>query len=492
MMTEAKNSVFPENFLWGGAIAANQVEGAYDQDGKGLSVDDVVAYIKPDQQGKMKMASPGIKAIEEAKTGASGDIYPKRWGIDFYHHYKQDIQLFAEMGFKVLRVSVAWSRIFPQGDEKTPNEKGLQFYDQLFDTLHVHGIEPVVTLSHYEIPLVLAEKYNGWTDRRVIDCYVRYAQTVFQRYKNKVKYWITFNEINGILMGPFIAGGIIVDRLSSDQLAQAIYQAAHHQFIASALAVEACHNICPDAKIGCMIAGVSIYPKSCRPDDVLTAMSEERRTLFFTDVQTRGYYPAYIQRYFSEHGIQIDSQPEDAVILRENIVDFVAFSYYMSSVAEAGQGELLIGQLFSTMRNPYLTSSDWGWQIDPKGLRYLLNLLYDRYQKPLFIVENGLGAHDQVESDGSIQDDYRIAYLRAHIKQMKEAIKDGVDLMGYTTWGPIDLISATTSEMSKRYGFIYVDQDDEGHGSLERKRKKSFFWYKKVIASNGEQLDDLI
>lgn len=489
MMTVTKNKAFPSDFLWGGAIAANQTEGAYNQDGKGLSVDDVVAYIKPDQQGKMKMASPGIKAIERALTGTSGEIFPKRWGIDFYHRYEQDIELFAEMGFKVLRVSIAWSRIFPQGDEEIPNEKGLQFYNRLFDTLHAHGIEPVVTLSHYEIPLGLAEKYNGWTDRRVINFFVRYAQTVLKRFKNKVKYWITFNEINGILMGPYIAGGIIADRVSAGQLTQAIYQAAHHQFVASALAVKACHTLCPDAKIGCMIAGVSIYPKSCRPDDVLTAMNEERRTLFFTDVQVHGYYPSYIRRYFSEHDIRIDSQPEDVAILKENTVDFVAFSYYMSSVAEAEKGELAVGQLFSQTKNPYLKSSDWGWQIDPKGLRYLLNILYDRYQKPLFIVENGLGAHDRVEDDGSIRDDYRIDYLRAHIDQMKEAIKDGVDLMGYTTWGPIDLISATTSEMSKRYGFIYVDQDNEGHGTLERRKKKSFYWYKKVIETNGEQLD---
>mgnify|MGYP000608329827 CR=1 FL=1 len=476
-MAITTHAAFPKNFLWGGAIAANQTEGAYNQDGKGLSVDDVIAYVKPDQQGKLKMASPDGQAIKQAKAGTSGDIYPKRWGIDFYHHYQEDIQLFAEMGFKVLRVSIAWSRIFPRGDERIPNERGLQFYDRLFDTLHAYGIDPVVTLSHYEIPLGLAEKYNGWADRRVIECFVRYARTVFTRYKHKIRYWITFNEINGILMGPFIAGGIIVDRIPANQLPKTIYQAAHHQFVASALAVKACHRICPDAQIGCMIAGVSVYPESCKPDDVLAAMNEERRTLFFTDVLVRGDYPSYIRRYFSEHAIQIDSRPEDAEILKENTADFVAFSYYMSSVAEAAKGELPIGQLFSTTKNPYLTASDWGWQIDPQGLRYLLNLLYDRYRKPLFIVENGLGARDRVEADGRIHDDYRIDYLRAHIKQMREALKDGVDLIGYTTWGPIDLISATTSEMSKRYGFIYVDQDDEGRGTLKRKRKKSFFWW---------------
>ncbi|WP_353949107.1 6-phospho-beta-glucosidase [Sporolactobacillus sp. Y61] len=487
-MSDYRNLI-PKDFLWGGAIAANQVEGAFDTGGKGLSVDDVVAYIKPDQQAKMKMKSPNHAQIEAAKAGISEDRYPKRWGIDFYNRYKEDIQLFDEMGFKVLRVSIAWSRIFPQGDEQQPNEEGLQFYDRLFAELHAHGIEPVVTLSHYEIPLGLAEKYNGWTDRRVIDCFVRYARTVFQRYKNKVRYWITFNEINGILMGPFIAGGIIVDKQTNDELLQETYQAAHHQFVASALAVKACHELCPDAKIGCMIAGVSVYPKTCRPDDVLAALNEERRTLFFTDVQARGYYPAYIKRYFSEHQIHIQKEKEDDRILKENIVDFVSFSYYMSSIAQASQGELPPGKLFSEIKNPYLEASDWGWQIDPKGLRYLLNILYDRYQKPLFIVENGLGAKDEVESDGSINDDYRIDYLRAHIQQFKEAIADGVDLMGYTTWGPIDLISATTSEMSKRYGFIYVDQDNMGNGTLRRLRKKSFYWYKKVIASNGEELD---
>lgn len=484
-----KHKPFPNHFLWGGAIAANQTEGAFNQNGKGLSVDDVIPYIKPDQHGKMKMSNPDLKTIKEAKAGTSGNVYPKRWGIDFYHHYEEDIQLFAEMGFKALRISIAWSRIFPMGDELSPNEKGLLFYDRLFDALLAQGIEPVVTLSHYEIPLGLAEKYNGWADRRVIDCFVRYAKTVFKRYNTKVKYWITFNEINGILMGPFIAGGIITDRLKEDQLIQTIYQAAHHQFVAGALAVKACHTLCPDAKIGCMIAGVSVYPRSCKPEDVLAAMNEERRTLFFTDVQVRGYYPAYVRRFFTEHNMQIETQREDATILKEGRADFVAFSYYMSSVAEANKGELPVGRLFSEVKNPYLKSSDWGWSIDPQGLRYLLNILYDRYQKPLFIVENGLGAADKIEPDGSICDDYRIDYLRAHIEQMKEAIEDGVNLIGYTTWGPIDLISATTSEMSKRYGFIYVDQDNEGHGTLERKRKKSFYWYRNVIASNGEQLD---
>ncbi|WP_339194266.1 6-phospho-beta-glucosidase [Aeribacillus sp. FSL W8-0870] len=480
---------FPENFLWGGATAANQLEGAFDADGKGLSTADMVAYVPKEKRGKNGHSLDVTSAeIEEILSGAASDkIFPKRFGIDFYHRYKEDIALFAEMGFKVFRLSISWPRIFPNGDETEPNEAGLAFYDKVFDELEKYNIEPLVTLSHYEMPLGLVQKYGGWTNRKVIDFFVHYAETVFKRYKNKVKYWLTFNEINMITFSPYTGGGILTDRV--ENVKQAAFQGVHHQFVASALAVKACHEIIPDAKIGCMLARLEVYPETCNPDDVLKALKEDQLNLFFTDVQVRGAYPSYMKRYFAENNIHIEKLPGDDAILKQYTVDFLSFSYYMTLVASTkDDAEEVSGNLIGGVKNPYLESSDWGWQIDPIGLRITLNKLYDRYQVPLFIVENGLGAYDKVEEDGSIHDDYRIDYLRKHIEQMKEAIGDGVELMGYTTWGPIDLVSASTSEMSKRYGFIYVDQDDFGNGTLKRLRKDSFYWYKKVIETNGEEL----
>ena len=461
----------PEGFLWGGAVAANQLEGAYMEDGKGLSVADY---------------SP--KGI----TGGYHDIkhgeHLTHNAIDFYHRYKEDIALFAEIGFKCFRTSIAWTRIFPNGDDESPNEKGLEFYDNLFDECLKYGIEPLVTLSHYEMPMGLVNKYGGWRNRKLIELFDKYARTVFKRYKNKVKYWITFNEINVIIHFPFTGGGIILEE--NENKLQVEYQAAHYQFVASALAVKACHEIIPNSKIGCMIASGAYYPYSCRPEDVMTAMKYDREMLLFSDIQSWGYYPGYLKRFFIENNINIDITEEDKKILRENTVDFIGFSYYKSRCASANpEGlETSVGNLFGGVKNPYIGSSEWGFQIDPIGLRYTMNQLYDRYHKPLFIVENGLGASDTVEEGDIINDDYRIDFLRDHIIQMKEAIADGVDLMGYLTWGPIDLVSAGTGEMRKRYGFIYVDRDNNGVGTLRRIKKKSFDWYKKVIASNGEDL----
>ncbi|MGJ7912995.1 glycoside hydrolase family 1 protein [Neobacillus sp. LXY-1] len=480
---------FPEGFLWGGATAANQLEGAYNEGGKGLSIFDMVTFVPKEERGNegIEMDVTSEIELEELLAGKKGDNFPKRRGIDFYHRYKEDIALFAEMGFKTFRMSISWPRIFPNGDDLEPNEEGLAFYDRVFDELLKYGIEPLVTLSHYEIPLHLVRKYNGWADRRLVDFFVHYAETVFKRYKGKVKYWLTFNEINISAFSPYIGSGILVDRVENKE--QAVYQALHHQFVASARAVKACHEIIPDAMIGCMLARMEVYPETCNPDDVLVALEEDQKNLFFTDVQVRGYYPSFMNKYFEENNIKIDMLPGDEEILLQHTVDFLSFSYYMTMVASGSPEKLKEkGNFFSGVKNPYLQSSDWGWQIDPKGLRITLKKMYDRYQVPLFIVENGLGAYDKVEEDGSINDDYRIDYLRAHIDQMGEAIKDGVDLIGYTTWGCIDLISAGTSEMSKRYGFIYVDQDDYGNGTLKRRKKKSFDWYKNVIATNGGEL----
>ncbi|MDO4648691.1 MAG: glycoside hydrolase family 1 protein [Eubacteriales bacterium] len=464
--------MFPNTFLWGGATAANQIEGAYLEDGKGLSIQDVMPQ--------------GIKG---PRTEVPTEDNLKLKAIDFYHTYKEDIKLFAEMGFKVFRLSIAWSRIFPKGDEEQPNEAGLAFYDAVFDECLKYGMEPLVTLSHYETPLYLAEHYDGWKNRKLIEFYERYVRTVFTRYKNKVKYWLTFNEINSILNSPFMSGGINtpMEKLSQSDL----YQAIHHELVASALATKIGHEINPEFKIGCMILSMPIYPLTCDPKDVIAAMEEDHKNSMFTDIHVRGEYPGYMKRYLRENGIEIHFEEDDAEILK-NTVDFISFSYYVSVCATAdpeknvrGEGNLLGG-----VPNPYLKASDWGWQIDPRGLRYICNMLWDKYRKPLFVVENGLGAVDQLVEDPerglTVHDDYRIDYMREHLRQLEQAIEDGVDVMGYTSWGCIDLVSASTAEMKKRYGFIYVDRNNDGSGTMKRYKKDSFYWYKKVIESNGE------
>ncbi|MGB7964397.1 MAG: glycoside hydrolase family 1 protein [Propionicimonas sp.] len=464
---------FPQGFLWGGATAANQFEGAYNEGGKGLSIQDVMP------QG---ILSPRVDAPTEDNL--------KLVGIDFYHRYAEDIALFAEMGFSVFRLSIAWSRIFPTGDDETPNEEGLAFYDRVFDECAKYGIEPLVTLSHYETPLHLTEKYDGWVSRELIGFYERYARVVFDRYRDKVKYWLTFNEINSMLHFPLMSGGIDTPlaQLSKSDL----YQAAHHELVASALATKVAHEMVPDAKVGCMVIAMPIYPLTPDPADVVATMEADHANLMFSDVHTRGAYPGYALRYFRENGITLDITDEDREILT-NTVDFVSFSYYMSICETADPAKKVAGEgnLIGGVPNPTLKASEWGWQIDPAGLRVVLNQFWDRWQKPLFIVENGLGAKDQlVEVDGvmTVLDDYRVDYLNDHLFQVGEAIQDGVDVMGYTSWGPIDLVSASTAQLSKRYGFIYVDRNDDGTGTLNRYRKKSFAWYADVIHSNGATL----
>ncbi|EPM4286219.1 glycoside hydrolase family 1 protein [Vibrio sp. 1249-1] len=458
---------FPEHFLWGGAIAANQVEGSYNLGGKGLSTSDMLpnGILSPHQTREER--TPGIKDV----------------AIDFYNRYPEDIALFKEMGFNCLRLSLAWSRIFPNGDELEPNEEGLAFYDKIFDELAEHDIQPFVTLSHYEMPYALVENYGGWGDRRVIEFFERYARTVLERYKDKVKLWLTFNEINMSLHAPFTGVG-----LQEDASEQEIYQAIHHQLVANAKAVKLCQHIVPNGKIGNMLLGAINYPYTCNPDDVLAAMHENNKWLFFGDVQTRGQYPGYMKRYFRENGIEIQMEAGDLEEIASASVDFISFSYYASGCASADPKQKEVGNIVDSVPNPYLEKSQWGWLIDPKGLRVLLNFLHDRYQKPLFVVENGLGARDEIDENGEIQDDYRIAYLNDHLVQAHEAILDGVELMGFTSWGPIDLVANSTAEMSKRYGYIYVDRHNDGQGTLERKRKKSFFWYQDVIRTSGGSL----
>lgn len=480
---------FPEHFLWGGAIAANQAEGAYDADGKGLSTADMVPYFeKKDYVNLRELMHVSSKSIEKAMAHKSAKGYPKRYGIDFYHRYKEDIALFAELGFKVFRLSINWSRIFPNGDDAKPNEEGLKFYDNVFDELRKYNIEPLVTLSHYEMPMSLVLNYGGWANRKVIDFYVTYAETVMKRYKDKVKYWLTFNEINTTLIEPFTGGGIVEDQY--DNFLEASYQALHHQFVASSLATKLGREINPEFLIGCMLARMIHYPATSSPDDVHQALVDNQFNLLHTDVQVRGEYPPFLARYFEENGIHLIKEAGDDELLRENTVDFLSFSYYTSLVSTVTPEKYGVtgGNLYSTVKNPHLERNEWGWQLDPVGLRTALKEMYDRYRVPLFIVENGFGARDTMEADGTINDDYRIDFLRQHLTQVKEAIMDGVEVMGYTMWGAIDIVSASTSEMSKRYGVIYVDQDDQGNGTLNRYRKKSFAWYQKVIWTNGEDM----
>jgi 6-phospho-beta-glucosidase len=472
----------PGNFLWGGAVAAHQVEGGWDQGGKGVSIADVL--------------SGGAHGVDRVMTDGiqEGYSYPNHEAVDFYGRYKEDVALFAEMGFKCFRTSIAWTRIFPNGDDAQPNEAGLQFYDDLFDELLKYGIEPVITLSHFEMPWHLVKEYGGWKNRKVVDFFVRFSEVVMQRYQHKVKYWMTFNEINNQrdwrypLFGYCCSGVVFTEHENPEET---MYQVLHHQFVASAQVVKLGHAINPAFQIGCMLACVPIYPYSCHPDDMIYSVEAMRERFLFTDVQVRGYYPSYILKEWERRGFTIQMEPGDEQTLREGCTDYIGLSYYMSNAVstQISSESNSIVSFPGSVPNPHVKASDWGWQIDPVGLRYSLNLLYERYQKPLFIVENGFGAIDKPEADGSIHDDYRIAYLKSHIEQMMKAVtEDGVELMGYTPWGCIDCVSFTTGQYSKRYGFIYVDKHDDGTGTLARSRKASFDWYKQVIASNGDTL----
>lgn len=471
-----------KDFLWGGATAANQCEGAYDVDGRGLANVDLA----PVGEARAAIISGKVKV----KGFDDRYFYPAKESIDMYHHYQEDIALFAEMGFKCYRMSIAWSRIFPNGDEEAPNEKGLQFYESVFKECKKYNIEPLVTITHFDCPMHLIEKYGGWRNKKLISFYEKLVMVLFTRFKDYVHYWLTFNEINVIMHAPFMGAGIYFEENEDEENVK--WQAVNNELIASALATKIAHEINPENKVGCMLAAAIYYPITPRPEDVFASMCEERKNLALIDVQSRGSYPNYILKELERAGIALDLSNEEKELLKDNTVDFVSFSYYASHCTGAHTENAIKneGNLMESLRNPYLETTQWGWQIDPLGLRIVLNMLYDRYQKPLFIVENGLGAVDEIDENGKINDDYRIDYLRSHIKAMKDAVElDGIDLLGYTTWGPIDLVSAGTGEMKKRYGFIYVDRDNYGNGTLERKKKKSFYWYKKVIASNGEDLE---
>lgn len=476
---------FPEGFLWGGATAANQYEGGYDQDGRGLANVDVV----PHGEDRFPIISGKMKHLDFDDE----HYYPAKLGVDFYNRYKEDIALLAEMGFKTFRISIAWTRIFPKGDESEPNEAGLKFYEDVFKEMKKYDIEPLVTITHFDMPIHLIEEYGGWRNRKVVGFYENLVRALFTRYKDLVKYWITFNEINMIMHLPFMGAGLVFEEGENEE--EIKYIAAHHEMVASALATKIAKEINPENLVGSMLAGGSVYPNSPDPKDVFEAQKMNQENYFFVDVQARGEYPNFALKELERKGIEIPFEEGDKELLKENTVDFVSFSYYSSKVAahpdNIEEQEKTAGNVFGSLKNPHLESSEWGWQIDPLGFRITMNEMYDRYQKPLFVVENGLGAVDTPDEDGNIIDDYRIEYLQEHISAMKDAIElDGVEMLGYTTWGAIDLVSASTGEMSKRYGFVYVDRNDSGEGSLDRSKKKSFDWYKKVIETNGEDLSN--
>lgn len=460
---------FPEGFLWGGAVAANQCEGAWREGGKGISVADV--------------SPKGIRGPYDEDVKAD-TYYPSHEAIDFYHRYPEDLAYMKELGLTCFRTSIAWSRIFPNGDEDQPNEEGLAFYDKLFDEMIADGMQPVVTLSHYEIPIELIRRYNGWRNRKVIEFYLNYCRVVFERYHEKVKYWIGFNEMNNVLDFYYVASGFTIGE--DENKVEAIYQAAHHMFVANARSVKLLHQIDPTCKLGCMISSSTLYPATCNPVDVFGAYRARRRKYFFLDVPSNGRYPGYIRRTWKENDAHLDIRMEDLEDLK-NTVDYIAISYYRSSTYEDGKQLHSDTGGFVSDPNPYLEATDWGWQIDPMGLRYVLNEITDLFHKPIFVVENGIGCHEE-PVDGVIEDDYRIDYLRGHLLAVREAIDDGCDVIGYTYWGPIDIVSAGTAQMEKRYGFVYVDKDDTGAGTLERSKKKSFEFYQDVIRTNGANL----
>lgn len=481
---------FPKNFLWGGAISCSQAEGGFNEDGKGIDTQDLRYFNfhwNKNERKQFKNRRMYKAKFEKALIDTNDKMYPFRRGIDFYHHWKEDIDLLAELHLKVFRTSIDWSRIYPNGDDKLANQAGINYYHNMFTYCHKKGIKVFVTILHYNIPVNLVLKYGGWSNRKLIGFYVTYAKTLFKELGDVVDYWLPFNEINAGRFNPYNGVCVVEDDPNRDNK---IFQSLHHQFLANALAVKYAHEIIPNSKVGAMIARFSSYPATCKPEDVLQSIQDEQYSnWFYLDVMSRGSYPEYIKRYFREKKINIKMEVSDTEILKENTVDFISFSYYFSQVSTTDNNwKKTDGNLIVANKNPYLKTSEWGWQMDPIGLRITLNQVFDRYQKPIFIAENGLGAEDRQEKDGSIHDPYRIDYIRQHIRAIKESLIDGVPVFGYTLWGIIDLISCGSMEMKKRYGVIYVDQDDSGNGTLKRYKKDSYYWYKKVICSNGEDL----
>ncbi|SHI01921.1 glycoside hydrolase family 1 protein [Clostridium intestinale] len=483
------NKGFSEDFLWGGALSACQAEGAYNEDEKTLTIPEVMKFNPKNDRKVTKQIQINMEMIKEAKNDPDTIKYPKRRGIDFYHTYKEDLALFAEMGFKVFRYSIAWARVFPNGNDKKPNEKALEFYDNVIDECLKYNMKPLITISHFDMPIVLIEKYGGWYNRELIDLYLRYCEVIFSRYRGKVNYWVTFNEINMSVKAGAKTLGILNEGQSNYE--EMLFQGLHHQFVAAAKATKLAHKIDANNKIGSMVAYFTTYPYTCKPEDAMAMQNDDQmKNLFFLDILNKGNYPYYSKTYFERNNIELKIEAGDLEIIKEYTADFVGMSYYNSMISsnDGEQLELTAGNVHSVYKNPHLPSNEWGWQIDPVGLRYTLNHVYDRYNKPIFILENSSGFIDKLNDDFSVNDPYRIDFLKKHIEQMKLAIEDGVAVIGYTMWGPIDMISSSTSEMTKRYGFIYVDQDDYGNGSKKRYKKDSFYWYQNLIKTNGREL----
>ena len=486
---------FSKNFLWGTSISAEQVEGGYDEGGKGLTQCDFAAAGSASDMRKVyfekvdgtRGSMPQFSRLPDgAKYKLFDDLhYPNHIASDFYHHWEEDLALFHEMGFTTFNTTVAWSRIYPRGLEGGVNQEGIAFYRRVFERAKEYGMDPVITLYKYDEPVYFEETYGGWENREMIDEFVGFATTCFKEFKQYINKWLTFNEIN-ILLEFHTMGN------DSETLQTRVVQ-LHNQMVASARCVKAAHAIDPNLKVGCMIAGYCVYPLTCDPADVMLAeQAFQNHFCYTTDTMMRGAYPTFAPSFWQKNHLHVDITEQDQRDLAEGKCDFIAFSYYMSKVVTTHENSLKAfgAGTKSDVRNPYLKYSDWGWAIDPVGFRYFLHMLNDRYQKPIFDVENGLGAYDKIAADGHIHDDYRIHYLSAHIQPMKKAVEEGVRLFGYTTWGGLDLVSFTTGQMDKRYGMIYVDMNDKGEGDLHRVRKDSFYWYKKVIASNGEDTDE--
>lgn len=479
-MVMSKVTGFKKDFLWGGAVAANQCEGAWQEGGKGWCVADINRFrgdIPLNKKSNQEITTREIlKAMEDTER-----IYPKRRGIDFYHTYRDDLKLLKGLGINSFRTSINWARIFPNGDDSEPNEEGLKYYEALIDEIIANGMEPMITISHYEMPLNLTLKYNGWYSREVIDYFVKYCKTLFDRYNGRVRYWIIVNQINLIVHESFNHLGIAEDKVNN--LLEAKYQGVHNEMVACAKATKYAREISEDIHIGMMFCDEISYAATSKPEDVLANYKRNQMEFFYGDVLLRGKYPGYAFRFFDDHNLHIEFGEGDEEALK-NTADFMAISYYYTLIADAES----IKRRDTAYPNPHIKASDWGWGIDPVGLRTKLNMYWDRYQVPIAIAENGIGCFDKSEEDGSIHDDYREEYLKAHIEQVREAVLDGVDVLGYYPWGPIDIVSCSSSEMSKRYGFIYVDLDDYGRGSGKRSLKDSYYWYKKVVEANGKIL----
>jgi len=479
---------FTKDFLWGGAVCAPQYEGGYNEGGRGPSQMDYMRFIPRKEIGDKYLMDVSVSEYQEYKENENKYNFPFRRGSDFYHHYKEDIALLGELGLKVFRMSISWSRLFPHGLIEPVNKEGVEFYHNVFAECHKYGIEPLVTMTHYEVPAYLTETYNGWEEPKVIDYFCHYSKFLIDEYKDEVKYWLVFNEINMIGWHPYLSGGMFVEKSKENELS-CIHQALHHQFVAAAITTKYLHNTAPQCLMGDMVFRTLCYPYTCKSSDVFAALEAEQFNNFFHEVSVNGVYPYHIFKYYRENKVKVNFVENYEEILKSGRVDFISFSYYQTAVVTGDPDKKEpVSRFVKKLKNPYNEISDWGWGIDPTGLRYALNDLYDRYHLPLFITENGLGAYDKLE-DGTVHDCYRIAYLKAHIKAIESAIEDGVEVMGYTPWGCIDIVSQNDIEMTKRYGFIYVDADNEGNGSFNRYKKDSFKWYQKVINTNGENLD---